>query len=117
MIFQTPYTKQASVPEVGSPEILVERSGYISPQKQIENMILAGHRLRDYRASQFDFPDENSIDLRISDPTRSANFDMADATQIQLSAEERIRQLEAELKASQIAQEPQEGASTVQNEG
>ena len=45
-------------------------------------MIMAGQRLRSYRAEQFDFPD-GEIDESFSDPTRSGNFDLADGTMLE----------------------------------
>lgn len=98
-MFTTPYQEKRfkTPPEVNSGKTLVETAGYISAQKRIENMILAGQRLVDYRKQQFDFPD-GKIDEFYDDPTRVANFDLADATQLQLEAD-------ANLKASQTAQE------------
>lgn len=114
MQFQTQYTHKSSPPEINSGKTLVERAGYISAQKRIENMILAGQRLVDYRKSQFDF-EGDKIDLDFTDPTRDPNFDMADAFQHDLEIQSRIaRAKKAELdkealKASQEAQnEPSE---------
>lgn len=89
-----------------------EQAGYISPQKQIENMILAGRRLDDYRKGQYDFDSEEEIDEELYDPTRSGNFDLADATQAQIIANNALS--EQALKASQNAQEPQGQASVLQ---
>ena len=44
-----------------------EQAGYISPQRQIENMILAGRRLDQFRKDQFDFESEDEIDEELSD--------------------------------------------------
>ena len=120
MQFQTQYTHKSSPPEINSGKTLVERAGYISAQKRIENMILAGQRLVDYRKSQFDF-DGDKIDFDFDDPTRNPNFDMADASQLKYQAEanlaeSRARAKKAELdkealKASQTAQEAQNGLS------
>lgn len=106
MIFTTPYQENRfkTPPEVNSGETLVETVGYMSAQKRIESMILAGQRLVDYRKSQFDFPD-GEIDEDFTDPTRIANFDLADATQLQM-------QTEASLKASQTVQEPLQAPET-----
>ena len=120
MQFQTQYTHKSSPPEINSGKTLVERAGYISAQKRIENMILAGQRLVDYRKSQFDF-EGDKIDFDFDDPTRNPNFDMADASQLKYQAEanlaeSRARAKKAELdkeavKASQTAQEAQNGLS------
>ena len=80
----------------------------ISPKVQIENMILAGQRL-DKARSQYDFESEEDIDEDLYDPTRSGNYDLADATQSALDVEARLR--EAALKPSQTAQEAPEEAS------
>lgn len=106
MNFSTPYQEKRfkTPPEVNSGETLVETAGYISAQKRIENMILAGQRLVDYRKGQFDFPD-GQIDESFQDPTRSPNFDLADATQLQMQAE-------ASLNASQTVQEPLQAPET-----
>lgn len=117
MQFQTQYTHKSSPPENNSGKTLVERAGYISAQKRIENMILAGQRLVDYRKSQFDF-EGDKIDFDFDDPTRNPNFDMADASQLKYQAEANLaanriaRAKKAELdkealKASQTAQEAQ----------
>ena len=85
-----------------------EQAGYIPPKVQIENMILAGQRL-DHARSQYDFESEEDIDEDLIDPTRSGNFDLADATQSALGVEARLR--EASQKPSQTAQEAPEEAS------
>nr|WAE43602.1 MAG: hypothetical protein [Microviridae sp.] len=83
--------------EVNSGELITEQAGYIPPKKQIEDMILAGQRLNESRAS-YDWDDEEDIDESASDPTRSPNFDLADATQQGFA-------VDARLKASQKAQD------------
>ena len=85
-----------------------EQSGYIPPKVQIENMILAGQRL-DHARSQYDFESEDDIDEGLSDPTRSGNYDLADATQSALGVEARLK--EAAQKPFQNAQEAPEEAS------
>nr|WAE43900.1 MAG: hypothetical protein [Microviridae sp.] len=69
---------------------MTETAGYITPQQMVENLINAGQRLDAYRMEQYDFQDydENGylkIDNEFHDPTRSKNFDDADATQIALN--------------------------------
>lgn len=112
MDFQTHYKRNPSPPECNSGEKLVEVAGYITAQQRIEAIINAGHRLNEYRKEQFDFQDE--LDEDFEDPTRSKNFDRADATIIEhnIFLRERIKRegikaREAELKALQAAQEPQ----------
>ena len=81
-----------------------EQAGYISPKQQIEQMILAGRRLDDSRKEQFDFSSEEEIDEDLYDPTRSGNFDLADATQTQIAVKQSLQ--EQAVKASQTAQKP-----------
>ena len=59
MNFATHYKPNKCTPESNSGEIKVETAGYIPAQKRIENLINAGQRLKEFRESQFDFPDEN----------------------------------------------------------
>lgn len=87
--------------EILSKECITEQSGYIDPKTQIEDMILAGRRLNDYRKAQYDFDSEEEIDETAFDPTRSGNFDLADATQAQIMAEAALS--EQAQKASQTA--------------
>lgn len=90
------------------PESETEQSGYIPPKVQIENMILAGQRL-DHARSQYDFESEDDIDDDLYDPTRSGNYDLADATQSALDVEARLK--EQAVKPSQTAQEASGEAS------
>lgn len=81
-----------------------EQAGYIPPKQQIEQMILAGRRLDDFRKEQFDFDSEEEIDEELYDPTRSVNFDLADATQMQIAVKQSLT--EQAVTASKTAQEP-----------
>lgn len=65
-------------------------AGYIPAHKQIYNLINAGQRLVAARAEMYDFPG-GEIDENFSDPTRNGNFDLADATQINLQMETKAR--------------------------
>ena len=91
-MFFTPYKRPNQYLESNNQETVVDRVGYMSAQKRIENMILAGQRLKDFRAEQFDFSSENEIDFDASDPTRRKNFDMADAFQLGLKAEQNLKE-------------------------
>lgn len=93
-----------------SSELLTEQAGYVPPKIQIENMILAGRRLNEARLNQFDFPNEESIDENASDPTRSGNFDLADASQMYFDAVERLSAQEATAEASKMAVKPSQNA-------
>nr|QJB19359.1 MAG: hypothetical protein [Microvirus sp.] len=105
MLFQTRYNHQKSIPEVNLGKRLVEKAGYIPAKDRIENMILAGQRLIEHRMSMYDFESNKELDESYYDPTRSKNFDMADAFQMQQNVENNIKQKEL-LKASQTAPEP-----------
>ena len=43
------------------------------------------------RKNQFDFPSEDEIDEEAYDPTRAGSFDLADASQMQFEAANRIK--------------------------
>ena len=86
-----------------------EQAGYIPPQIQIENMILAGERLNQSRKEMYDFSSADEIDEDAYDPTRRGNFDLADASQLAMETEMSLRDqaLAADnaRKASQTAQD------------
>lgn len=111
MQFQTRYNHSKTPPEINSGISLVEKAGYIPAKARIENMIMAGQRLIEHRASLYDSDNfkEGAIPDDYIDPTRSKNFDMADATMYKQNVENNIKQREL-LKASQTAQEPQDEA-------
>lgn len=68
-----------------------EQAGYIPPQIQIENMILAGERLNQSRKEMYDFSSPDEIDEDAFDPTRRGNFDLADASQMAMETEMSLR--------------------------
>jgi len=103
MQFQTKYTHEKSPGEVNQGKNLVEKAGYIPAQARIENMILAGQRLIEYRKEMYDFSDGNDIDETFSDPTRSKNYDMSDAFIMSEAIKNNVRQKEL-LKASLAVQ-------------
>lgn len=103
-MFNTPYKMtQKTPPEINSGEIKVDKLGYLPAKKRIENMMLAGQRLKDYRQSQYDFPD-GKIDLTYNDPTRKPGYDMADAFQDSLEIDAKLAQQQAEAQAQKIAE-------------
>lgn len=119
MQFQTAYNKQHAIPEYNSGKTIVERAGYVSAQKRIESLILAGQRLIESRQAQYDF-DYDSVDEDFEDPTRSPGYDMADAFQDKIAVQERLKQQKINnesLKASQTAQEAQNKTSEQKTEG
>lgn len=99
--FNTHYVRKRSLPETNSGETIVERAGYIPPKIQIENMIIAGHRLQQFRKEQYDFQPGQDIDEDFDDPTRDKNFDLADASQLGMAAQQALT--EAALSAEREA--------------
>lgn len=109
MQFATAYTKERAKPEKNSGNSIVEKAGYVSAQKRIESLILAGHRLDASRKAQYDF-EHDQVDEDFEDPTRTPGYDMADAFQDSFKVNARLKQQkldEEALKASQTAQEAQ----------
>jgi len=109
MDYQKNYTgKRYGKPsEQNGAELFTEQSGYIPAQKRIENLLNAGQRLKDFRDQQFDFVDENSIDDQFFDPTRTKNFDLADATQLQYDLTGRQKRLQTAPEPLEEAKKPQ----------
>lgn len=98
MEFQTQYNKKPATPEKNSGECLVEKSSYLSAEKRITNIMQAGVRLKEFRESQFDFPDEKSVDHTANDFTRSKNYDLADAFQDSLRVEVNLKEAAKEAE-------------------
>lgn len=91
--------------EVNDGTRLTESAGYIPAKVRIEEMIVAGERLVDYRRGRYDFPpdsgateeeQEDYVDL-----TRSPGFDMADASQLKMQVDDRLKSQVAEHKRKQ----------------
>ena len=102
------YNRPVRILEKNTGEMLVEVKGYITAEKRINDMINAGVRLQESRKELYDFYDGNPANLSFSDPTRSPNYDMADAFQSQVAAKNRLRR-------SQMAQEASEKDSEGNN--
>lgn len=83
--------------EMPSGEVLVETAGYVPARQKIMSFIEAGRRLQGFREDQFDFP-EDKIDESFIDPTRRKDFDRAQATQMQIELEEKIKRTKEEIK-------------------
>jgi len=79
MLF-THWRRPPKNPEVMDPLTKTESAGYIPPKTQIENLIMAGKRLQDWRKEMYDFPDSKDIDESFEDPTRGPGYDLADAS-------------------------------------
>lgn len=80
MLHQTRYNTQHASPESLNQDSKTQKVGYISAKSRIENLMLAGQRLKEYRQEQYDWPDGN-IDENYVDPTRRRGYDMSDASQ------------------------------------
>lgn len=80
-------------------ENLVETAGYISPEQQIRNLIDAGERLNAFRDEMYDYNNDYIItgDEEV-DPTRSGNYDLADAFQDSLKVNQRLKKQAEEAK-------------------
>lgn len=88
-------------------EKIVETSGYITLKQRVENMLLAGERLFQYRKELYDIQHGEELDENLPvDPTRK-DYDLADAFQ----DTERIK---SNLNSSDSS--PEEEESTVSTE-
>lgn len=114
MEFRTQYTRTPSKGEPGGGVSKTERAGYIPAKARIENLMLAGQRLVNYRKEMYDFQDGEEIDESFYDPTRNKSFDLADGTQMGTEARAKLKaqalKAEAAAKAAQEAQEALEKA-------
>lgn len=74
---------------------ITESAGYIPPKTRIEEMIMAGRNLVDYRKERYDFPPDTDVDPKVVDeffdPTRSPGFDVVDAQNMSLEAVDRLK--------------------------
>lgn len=78
--------------EVNAGKSLVESAGYIPAKQKIESFMQAGINLQTVRG-QYDYPDGVPDDVEPEiDPTRSGNFDLADASSGLWSAGQRLEQ-------------------------
>ena len=69
--------------EPGGGKSLIEKGSHIPVMQQVRDMIAAGEKLGDYRKGAFDFDAGEEVPKDVlPDPTRSSNFDLADATRI-----------------------------------
>ena len=114
----TNYKRPERRKEVGGGPRIVEASGYIPTKIQVENMLLAGQRLNEYRKEQYDFSDGDSVpDDVVPDPTRDSRFDLADATRLGRAAIGRLKDAEKEIKEAkkklEVQDKPKEDTSAV----
>lgn len=94
--------------EMNDGETITEVQGYIPAKKQIENLLTAGARLSAYRRELYDFGPGDEVPEGFEDPTRSPNFDMADASALGEAVERRLR---AQAKAAKEAVAKEQASS------
>lgn len=94
------YTKNKrpqKILELNNGKKLVETAGYRTSAQQINELLNAGKRLDEYRKEQYDFQiGEKETPI---DPTRNANFDLADASRIAEETNQRLREQEQRIEA------------------
>ncbi|NCB44215.1 MAG: hypothetical protein EOM59_16600 [Clostridia bacterium] len=89
MFMYTKYERPAKMPEKNSGEIITEQN-YLNTNQQINSMIRAGERLVMARQEEFDML--NGEEKFETFPTRDADFDMADASQMMLALEGKYKE-------------------------
>lgn len=99
MLFKTRYTSKdfKKVYEKIDPTVKVERAGYVSAQTRIENLLMAGQRLQQFRSENYDFTGR-PIDEDYEDPTRRPGYDMADAFQDAINIKSRLKSRKEKMK-------------------
>lgn len=87
----------------------VERSGYRNTLQQVNEFMTAGVALLSSRSKKygeyFDYPDGNVPENASPDPTRSGNFDLADATQLGRETDARLKNRVKAIKEAQAQHE------------
>lgn len=94
---------QHTKPQKLSTDSIVEKAGYVSAGKRIENLIIAGMRLQLARREQFDTTDPRHEPTLV--PTRKLNYDMADASQDRIRIANRLMEQAAEAKRKKEAEQ------------
>lgn len=113
--FRTPYNRSPLQGEINSGELLVETAGYVSAQKRIESIMLAGQRLVEARREMFDYDADDDLEEDRYPVTRDPGFDLADASQITLDLQLKSRgrkdsqpDMADEVVSDNTAKEPSE---------
>lgn len=70
---------------------ITETAGYVPPDVQIGEMMLAGRRLVEAREDQYDFRYGEEVPEDFYDPTRSPGFDFDDAKRLGDSVAARLK--------------------------
>jgi len=95
MNFKTQYNAVAAAPQSFAGAVSrTEKAGYLPAKKIIEQMVMAGLRLKAFREDHYDLGEQDEDDGESIDPTRSPGFDMADASQIALDLNRKLRKSE-----------------------
>lgn len=102
--------------EKGGGQKLVNTAGYIPAKDQIENMILAGERLSQYRQETYFDVDGNPF-MAVPSPVTRFDFDEIDAMQLkrenQRKADQLIEETREKYKNEQIAKSEQKPAPII----
>lgn len=114
-MLQTRYALDKHVKEAGGGQSITETAGYIPAKVQIEQLIAAGARLGEYRKENYDFGPGEEVPDDYNDPTREANFDLADASRLARVTEQNLNA--AAAAASQKADETHPSEPKSQPEG
>lgn len=108
------YDRPKSKDEPGGGKSITETAGYIPVKIQVEQMILAGKRLGDWREENYDFGAGVEVPPNVQpDPTRSPSFDLADGSQgptVKEAVEllnRKFKQQEA-AKVTKVTEDPKE---------
>lgn len=83
------YDYKVSPGETNDGELIVETAGYIPAEIKITSMIDAGRRLLETRLA-YEFDPDQEVPDDYSDPTRNPGFDMADAYQLSMAANQNM---------------------------
>lgn len=91
--------EQSAPPEKTGGPSHISLSGYEPLEAKINNMILAGERLLADRSRMYNFQEGEEVDWNFNDPSREPGFEMADAFQLQLQTNARLRAQKAAREA------------------
>lgn len=108
-VFYNAYKRPPTLPESEDYGESVTEVSHVPLKIQINAMIDAGLRLQEYRAGMFDIEKGMEEDFTMYDPTRDPNFDMADASMLAGSLEERYIAGKKALKDIPVEEVPQPG--------
>lgn len=101
----------------GGGVVLVETNGYKSANATIQELMDAGRQLMQNTQSRYDFGEEiTDYDEYDCDPTRSGNFDLADAYQMTVAAEHHVVTKTREWEAAQASKKAQEAVDLAASE-